>query len=208
MTGLLITLEGGEGSGKTTQIQLLEKAFKATGRKCLITREPGGSNEAEAIRQLLLAGSADKWHPVAETLLFQAARVEHVERVILPELAKGAIILCDRFLDSTIVYQGISKGLGADYIKQLHQLTLGTMEADMTFILDIDPKIGLERAKSRMGTETRFENMDIEFHQNVREGFLAIARAEPKRCYVVDANQKPELVHTSILHHLKLTLRL
>jgi dTMP kinase len=192
--GYFITFEGGEGSGKTTQIKRLYDAVVASGKKCIITREPGGSPAAEAIRKLLLTGAGDKWHPVAETLLFQAARVEHAEQVILPALARGEIVLCDRFLDSTIVYQGIGKKLGLEYIRLLHRMTLGTLAPDLTLLLDIDPVIGLKRAKGRQGHETRFENMDIAFHKNVREGFLALAKAEPERYAIIDATQDAEKV--------------
>ncbi len=198
MSGRFITLEGGEGSGKTTQIQLLHAVYKEAGHACVVTREPGGGAGADAIRQLLLTGVEDKWHKVSETLLFQAARVEHVEHVIKPALHRGDTVLCDRFLDSTIVYQGISKGLGADYVRALHQLTLGNVQPDVTLILDIDPAVGLTRAKARAGDETRFENMGTGFHSQVREGFLSLARIEPERCKVIDASQSAEEVHKAI----------
>jgi dTMP kinase len=168
MTGIFLTFEGGEGSGKTTQIQLLRDALVATGKQCLITREPGGSPGSEAIRNLLLTGAVDRWNPVAETLLFQAARIEHVERIIKPALARGNIVVSDRFLDSTIVYQGIAKGLGTEYIRQMYRLTLGNFMPDATIVLDVDPSIGLKRAASRQGDENRFEAMDKSFHQHVR----------------------------------------
>lgn len=202
MTGLFITFEGGEGSGKSTQIQLLHKYLAASGKKCLVTREPGGSTGSEAVRELLLTGSGDKWNPVAETLLFQAARVEHVERVIKPALQRGEVVLCDRFLDSTIIYQGLGKGLGTEYIRQLHQLTLGNFWPDFTLILDIDPKIGVGRAKRRAGKETRFENMDMKFHNSVRKGFLALAENNPARYIVINAARSVESVHKSIVDTL------
>ncbi len=204
MSGKFITFEGGEGSGKTTQIELLQKYFAGQGRNCIVTREPGGSVGGEAIRQLLLTGNADKWDKVSETLLFQAARIGHVERIIKPALARGEIVLCDRFLDSTIVYQGIGKGLGVEYIRQLHQLTLGNFAPDLTFILDIDPDTGIARAKSRTGQETRFENMDMEFHQKVRQGFLDLARADPGRYRVIDAGQAVNVVHDDISKALQI----
>ncbi len=198
MSGTFITFEGGEGSGKTTQINLLEKYLCDSGRKCLLTREPGGSAGGDAIRQLLLTGAADKWHPVSETLLFQAARVEHVETLIKPALARGEIVLCDRFLDSTLVYQGISKGLGMEYVRQLYRLTLGNFMPDFTIILDIDPQIGVSRAKRRSGNETRFEHMEMEFHRKVREGFLALAVVNPGRYIVINANQSLEEVSLAV----------
>jgi len=203
MTGLFITLEGGEGSGKSTQAKLLSEHFAAQGRKCILTREPGGCPQADAIRALLLTGSVDKWHPVAETLLFQAARVEHAERVITPALERGETVLCDRFLDSTIVYQGIGKGLGADYIRELHRLTLGALAPSLTLLLDIDPAIGLKRARNRAGEETRFEHMDMAFHQRVREGFLALAKAEPERFAVIDASRGVEEVRQTVLEAIE-----
>jgi dTMP kinase len=202
MSGLFITFEGGEGSGKTTQIKLLYDTFARAGKKCLLTREPGGSPCAEAIRNLLLTGAGDKWHPVSETLMFQAARVEHVERLLKPALARGETVLCDRFLDSTLVYQGLAKGLGLEYISRLHHFTLGNFGPHLTLILDIAPAVGLKRAKQRAGDETRFEGMDIAFHQKVREGFLAIAKLEPARCMVIDASGSAEDVHKAIVKAL------
>lgn len=202
MGAKFITFEGGEGSGKTTQIKMLAQYFAGLGRKYLVTREPGGSNGAEAIRQLLLTGSADKWNSISETLLFQAARVEHVENVIKPAIARSETVLCDRFLDSTIVYQGIAKGLGEEYIRQLHQLTIGNFMPDLTFILDIEPETGLKRAKARTGEELRFENMDIEFHRKVREGFMSLADSDKSRCIVVDAGHETEVIHKFITDYL------
>ena len=202
MKPLFITFEGGEGSGKTTQIKRLHQHLVAHGKICLLTREPGGSNGAEAIRAMVLTGSVDKWHPVAETLLFLAARVEHVEKVIKPALARAENVLCDRFLDSTLVYQGLGKGLGIEYIRRLSSLTLGNFAPDITFILDIDPEIGLERAMKRAGNETRFENMQLEFHMKVREGFLMLAKQNPARYKVVDATLSPDQVHQNIINTL------
>lgn len=197
-----ITFEGGEGSGKTTQIQMLEKHLTASGIKCLVTREPGGSPGAEAIRQLLLTGTGDKWNAVSETLLFQAARVEHVERIIKPALARGETVLCDRFLDSTIVYQGMAKALGVEFVRQLHQMTLGDFLPDVTVVLDIDPEIGLRRAKLRQGTETRFENMAMDFHRKIRAGFLELARLDTQRYLVVDASREVDVIYQDIANRL------
>lgn len=199
MVGCFIAFEGGEGSGKTTQIAMLQQALAAQGCNVIITREPGGCETAEAIRHLLLTGSSEKWDAVAETLLFQAARVEHVKRVIAPALSEGKIVLCDRFIDSTIVYQGMSKGLGAEFIQTLHRLTLGQMLPDMTFVLDISPEIGLKRAKARNDNENRFENMQLTFHHAVREGFLMLAKAEPQRFEVMNAEQSQAQLHQQIL---------
>lgn len=198
MSGKFITFEGGEGSGKTTQIALLQKYLAGTGKKCLVTREPGGSPGGEAIRELLLTGQSDKWSPISETLLFQAARVEHIGRIIKPALARGEVVLCDRFLDSTVVYQGMSKDLGVEFVRQIHQLTTHNFLPNFTFILDIEPSIGLTRAKARTGNETRFENMDMSFHESVRNGFLSLAKSDAKRYAVIDASQSADDVHESI----------
>ena len=198
MIGKFISFEGGEGSGKTTQIKLLHDYLVKSGKECLLTREPA----SDAIRQLLLTGNADKWHNVSETLLFQASRVEHVETLVKPALKAGKIVLCDRFLDSTIVYQGICKNMGVEYIRQLHQLTLGNFAPDITLILDIDAEIGLHRANSRSGDENRFENLGLEFHKKVRQGFLEIAKKDAGRCMVIDANGDAEEVHKKITANL------
>lgn len=202
-TGKFITFEGGEGSGKSTQIALLKTALEKAGITHITTREPGGEVGAEAIRTLLVAGDKHRWEPLTETLLFAAARVQHVERCIKPALAQGMLVLCDRFVDSTRVYQGIGKGISSEYINALHAMTLGNCEPDMTFILDVDPVIGLERAGKRTGNETRFESMDMEFHQQVRAGFLAIAREQAVRCHVVDATQDTEMIHANIWKIMK-----
>ncbi len=208
MSGKFITFEGGEGSSKSTQLKNVFNAIKSTNLRCVSTREPGGSPNAEAIRDLLVNGSADKWDPVAETLLFYAARLDHVTKIVKPALAEGNIVLSDRFADSTFVYQGIGKGLTEDYIHSLHQLTLGNFRPDLTFILDIDPAIGLKRALARSHAETRFESMNHEFHQMVRAGFLSIARREPERCVVIDANQSPEAITKEIITNINQRLNL
>lgn len=202
MQGRFITIEGGEGSGKSTQIALLKKTLEEKKVPHLITREPGGEEGAEAIRALLVTGDKNRWDALAETLLFYAARVQHVARLIQPALNEGKLVLCDRFADSTRVYQGIGKGISPAFIEALHALTLGNVAPDLTLILDIDPGVGLKRASARRGNETRFEGMDLQFHQQVRAGFLAIARAEPQRCHVIDASQPPEAVHAEILRKI------
>lgn len=197
--GLFITLEGGEGSGKTTQIAKLAEALDARDLPVVLTREPGGVEGAEAIRTLLVEGTTDKWGVMAETLLFMAARAEHLERFILPKLEEGAIILCDRFLDSTLVYQGIAKKLGVSYLQRLHAMCFGNFAPDLTLLFDIDPEVGLARAGARKGDETRFEGMALEFHQQVRRGFLDLAAADPGRCAVIDASQSPGEVHKAVI---------
>ncbi len=197
-SGCFITFEGGEGSGKSTQLNLLAQSFGTAEISCVATREPGGSPGAEDIRTLLVSGKPDAWDPVAETLLFYAARLDHVNRLIRPALAGGKVVLCDRFADSTQVYQGVGKGLPENYIRMLHRMTLGDFLPQLTLILDIDPVEGLKRAAARRGNETRFEGMDLEFHQRVRAGFLSIAKAEPGRCAVVPAGDIPA-VHAAIV---------
>lgn len=203
--GKFITFEGGEGCGKTTQIERLERALRQTGIAAERTREPGGTEGAEAIRALLLTGDPDRWDVLSETLLFYAARVQHVRARILPALEAGKMLLCDRFADSTRVYQGI-KGVPRAQIEQLHALALGALEPDVTLLLDIDPDIGLRRAASRSGDETRFERMDRTFHQRVRQEFLALASAAPQRFAVIDASGSPDEVHQEILRVVSMRL--
>ncbi len=207
MNSRFITFEGGEGSGKTTQILRLKAALEAKNIPHIITREPGGEVNAERIRELLVTGDKNAWDPLAETLLFYAARVQHVARVIKPALAAGKLVICDRFMDSTLVYQGIGKAMQPEFIQALHSLTLGNLKPDLTFILDIPPTEGLKRAGARKGNENRFEGMATEFHEQVRAGFLAIARNEEGRCVVVDALQSTDVIHLEILRKLGLSSR-
>lgn len=208
MTGAFITFEGGEGSGKSTQLALLKTALERANIAHINTREPGGTPSAERIRALLVSGEADAWHPISETLLFYAARTEHVQRLIKPALAEGKLVVCDRFADSTRVYQGVGKQVDGAFIDELHRLSLGSFAPYLTFILDIEPAKGLARAKSRQDTENRFEEMELSFHQRIREGFLAIAKAEPERCVVLDATQDPQTLHQGIVRHLQQKLQL
>ena len=197
--GRFISFEGGEGSGKSTQIKRLAEALQAKGMAVHLTREPGGESQAEEIRKLLVTGEAQRWDAMAETLLFLAARVQHTERVIKPALAAGSWVLSDRGLDSTRVYQGIAKGVGVETYDRLHALTLGTFMPDLTLLLDIAPETGLKRSLSRANTETRFEGMALEFHQNVRAGFLSLAQSEPRRIAVIDAGAPLEEVTAQVL---------
>ena len=200
---MFITLEGGEGSGKSTQLRLLTEALARAGAPHLCTREPGGTPEAESIRALLVEGEANQWDAYTETLLFMAARVDHVRKVILPALREGTLVICDRFMDSTFAYQGAGKGVEEDFLHLLHRFTLEDFRPDLTLILDIDPEEGLRRAQARRGYETRFEAMDMEFHHRVRAAFLTIARHEPQRCAVIDASAAQEAVHREIMEHLR-----
>lgn len=212
--GRFITLEGGEGAGKTTQIKLLADALKSAGRDVVVTREPGGAPAAEAIRALLVEGATDRWQPMAEALLNYAARLEHVEATIKPALAKGRWVLSDRFADSTVAYQGYGHDLGAETVKRLHRLVLGDFQPDLTLILDVPVADGLKRAAGRAdktsAREDRYERMDRAFHQRLRDGFLDIARRDPERCAVVDATKDAAAVHEWIctLVHNRLGVKL
>ncbi len=185
--GLFITLEGGEGCGKSTQAKRLGTHLDSQGHTVVLTREPGGSEGAEAIRALLVTGDPDRWDGVTEALLFFAARRDHVERTIKQALDEGKTVICDRFADTTMAYQGYGHDLGREFVEQLYVLTLGDFRPDLTLILDLPVDEGLKRASSRGGVEQRFEGMDVAFHHRLRDGFLDIAQQEPDRCFVIDA---------------------
>ncbi len=188
-----ITLEGGEGSGKSTQIKLLSDWLHSKGVEHLCTREPGGAPGAEEIRHLVLTGDVDRWTPLTEVLLYTAARSDHVERVIVPTIEAGKWVLCDRFADSSIAYQGAGRGVGVEKVRDLQRLVLGSLKPDLTLILDLPIEVGLERAMSREGgkaiKEDRIERMGKALHEQSRSVFLEIAEQEPDRCVVVDADQ-------------------
>ena len=196
--GIFITFEGGEGAGKSTQLRRLTDHLAASGREVVTTREPGGSEGAEAVRVLLVEGAADRWSPISETLLLYAARADHVERLIRPALKRGAIVVCDRFADSTRAYQGAAGGVSPDFIDALEREVLGETRPDLTLILDLPAERGLERAAGRGGAEARFESKGLAFHQRLRDGFLAVAKAEPERCVVIDADQDLDRVAAAI----------
>jgi dTMP kinase len=185
--GRFISFEGGEGAGKSTQLRRLAARLEAVGHTVTATREPGGSPGAESIRELVLNGAADRWSPTAETLLMYAARRDHLERVIRPALARGAWVVCDRFADSTRAYQGAAGGVEPVLITALETHVLEATRPDLTLIFDLPVEVGLARAQARAGSEMRFESKGLEFHQRLREAFLAIARDEPARCALVDA---------------------
>ncbi|WP_159350019.1 dTMP kinase [Roseomonas harenae] len=186
--GRFITLEGGEGAGKTTLSRALAGALAASGLPVLRTREPGGAPGAEAVRALILGGGS--WDPVAEAMLHFAARREHVARTIGPALDAGIWVVCDRFADSTLAYQGAGQGLSRDVWECLCGLTLGALRPDLTLLLDLPPERGMGRALSR-GDANRYERQSDAFHARVRDGFLAIAAQEPERCVVLDASRSP-----------------
>lgn len=196
--GRLITFEGGEGTGKSTQLRRLAARLEAAGREVVATREPGGSPGAETIRGLLVTGEADRWSAMTETLLMYAARRDHVERVIRPALARGAWVVCDRFADSTRAYQGAAGGVDPAFITALERHVLEDVRPDLTLVLDLPPEAGLARAADRAGAETRFESKGAAFHARLRAAFLEIARAEPGRCAVIDADGALEAVEARI----------
>ncbi|MBP6012019.1 MAG: dTMP kinase [Alphaproteobacteria bacterium] len=201
--GRFITFEGGEGTGKSTQVRLLAAHLTQSKADVVQTREPGGSPSAEEIRSLLVTGAADRWSPLAETLLFYAARVEHWRQVIEPALVRGAHVLCDRFSDSTMAYQSYAGGLDREMIARLHRLTMANAEPDLTLVLDLPVDEGLKRAAARRDDETRFERKGREFHERLRQGFLDIARGAPQRCVVIDAGQQVDRVHAAVVAAVK-----
>ncbi len=198
--GFFITFEGGDGSGKSTQISKLANRLSRAGFEVLSTREPGGSPGAEAIRNVLLSGAAEPFGPSMEAILFAAARSDHVEQVIRPAIEEGAIVLCDRFMDSSRVYQGTTPGVDKGFMSALERITVNGMYPDLTIILDIDPEEGLFRAAERRGDKgpDRFEKETLAIHERRRQAFLKIAADEPERCVVVDASQSTEDIAVEI----------
>jgi dTMP kinase len=192
--GRFITLEGGEGAGKSTLAKGLANALAERGAETVVTREPGGTPNAEALRALLVEGEPGRWSPLAETLLLYAAREDHVRNLIEPALERGAWVICDRFHDSTRAYQGAAGGLPASRIAEIHAVSLGEFKPDLTLIVDLDPAAGLARTRSRGEDPTRFERQPDAFHAALRRAFLDIARAEPERCGVLDGAQPPQAV--------------
>ena len=197
--GRFITLAGGEGGGKSTQCRRLLPWLKEQGIDALATREPGGSPGAERIRELLVTGSADRWTPLTEVLLHYAARQDHICAVIEPALAAGQWVVCDRFFDSTLAYQGYGHRVPLNFIETLRQqIVCDIYQPDITVILDLPAAEGLSRSHARDNTERRYESMPVEFHERLRRGFQEIAKREPKRCVVVDANQPIDEVQAAI----------
>ncbi|MCP8893421.1 dTMP kinase [Shinella daejeonensis] len=201
--GLFVTFEGGEGAGKSTQIRRLAAALRQRGFRVLETREPGGSKGAEAVRHVLLSGAAEPFGVRMEAILFAAARSDHVERVIRPALAEGVVVLCDRFLDSSRVYQGITGNLEPAFVETLERVAINGVAPDCTIVFDLPAIVGLERARRRadhQGEDTpdRFEREELETHEKRREAFLDIAMREPERCRVIDATKPEEQVAVEI----------
>ena len=198
MAGAFLSFEGIDGSGKSTQLRLLAAGLVAKGHTVLTTREPGGSPGAEEIRRLVLEGDPDRWSPETELLLFTAARRDHLEKTIRPAVARGEVVITDRFADSTRMYQGLTRGNLRAEVDALHALMIG-VEPDLTFLIDLPPEAGLARATARAGLEMRFEDMGVEVQRAARDGFLALAAANPTRFRVIDGNRAPDAVAADVL---------
>lgn len=199
--GVFITFEGGEGAGKSTQIARLANYLREKQREVVLTREPGGSPGAEAVRHVILSGAAEPFGASMEAILFAAARADHVDQVIRPAIERGAVVLCDRFIDSSRVYQGVTGGLEPSFMQALEKVAIGSTLPDLTIILDVDPEEGMSRAATRRGAAKidRFEKEALAVQRRRREAFLEIARAEPQRCIVIDGARKPEDIAADIL---------
>jgi dTMP kinase len=206
--GKFISFEGGEGSGKSTQIKKLAERLETAKLRAIVTREPGGSPGAEIIRHLLLSGMGKLLGPEAETLLFAAARDDHVRTVIQPALSRGLWVLCDRFSDSTRVYQGRLGRVSPDVLNAMQRVTIGDLKPDLTIILDIPVEVGLQRAAIRRGSNApdRFEAENIRFHQDLRDAYRQIAAEDPQRCALIDANADADTISarvwTAVRNHL------
>src|ERR1700722_7251045 len=182
-----ITFEGGEGSGKSTQIEILFQKILKAGIDVVSYREPGGTKGAEEIRELLVKGNRERWTPTTEALLMSAARADLVEKRIIPDLNNNTWVLCDRFTDSTIAYQGYGHGLGCDRIQELNHFTVEELKPDLTFIFQMNPEVGLKRVALRQGDENRYEKFDLNFHHRVAEGYAEILKNNPNRCVSINA---------------------
>ncbi|GGO61977.1 thymidylate kinase [Roseovarius pacificus] len=190
-SGYFVSFEGIDGSGKSTQARLLADHLRAMGRDVVLTREPGGSPGAEDIRKLVLEGDTDRWSPETELLLFTAARRDHLERTVNPALAAGQVVICDRFADSTRLYQGLARADLRGLVDQLHDLVIG-QDPDLTVLIDMDPKIGLSRALARGDGEDRFESFGGDMQRRLRQGFLELAREFSERFVTIDGNRPVE----------------
>jgi dTMP kinase len=201
--GLFISFEGGEGVGKSTQIELLKTSLTKKNINVLSTREPGGTKEGELIRKFLVSGEISSWDSYSESLLFNALRREHINKIINPSLFKGDIVLCDRFIDSTIVYQGVGGGINQTLLLSLHKNFCYDLYPDITFFLSLDPKIGLDRTLSRNNkTENRFENMGLSYHQKIQDGFKALSDKNNKRFFEINAELSVEKISNQIYDHV------
>jgi dTMP kinase len=200
--GKFITLEGGEGSGKSTQAKEICLFLQKRDIPSLVTREPGGSTGAELIRNLLVNGDVKRWDAITEALLLNAARRDHMVSVIWPELEKGTWVICDRFADSTLAYQGFGHGMPLETLEALYILIAGSFKPDLTFVFDLDVRQGLERAKARQGGADRYERMETAFHERLREGYLKLAIKDPDRYVKIDASLSPGDVTQAVLGEL------
>ncbi|MEL0185181.1 MAG: dTMP kinase [Hyphomicrobiales bacterium] len=198
--GFFITFEGGEGSGKTTQSELLYNNLKQKGLNVTRTREPGGTILAESIREILLKGEKDKMSSLTELYLFSAARRDHIDNVIAPSLKNNEIVICDRFIDSTTAYQGYAGNIDLNLINSINNFTIGSIIPNITYIFDIDPNIGLKRSINTTSEEIRFEEKDIGYHKKIRSGFLEIAKNNSDRCIVIDAEQELKKIEEFLLN--------
>lgn len=207
MRGNFISFEGGEGGGKSTQAARLAGFLRSKGLEVVETREPGGTKQGEELRDLLVQGDPERWAPLSELMMMTAARVEHVNRLIEPSLAAGKWVICDRFMDSSMVYQGIAGGLGLDMVAALQQQAVGACVPNATFLLDLREEAGLQRAEKRGGA-ARFEKKDADFHRNVRDGFLALAAEAPDRIVVIDAEDSFDAVWRQIEEEMKRRFKL
>jgi dTMP kinase len=199
--GKFVTFEGGEGAGKSTQVARLVAWLHGRGVTAIATREPGGSAGAEAIRELLVTGEPGRWDGLTEALLISAARRDHVQRLIEPQLRRGVWVVSDRFFDSTLAYQGFGQGVARTHIAALQRAAVGELVPDLTLILDLPVEQAHARARARSGGLSRFERMDRAFHERIRQGFIEIAQAEPKRCTIIDAAADMDNV-TQAVHRL------
>ena len=201
--GLFISFEGGEGFGKSTQIELLKTSLTKKNLNVLSTREPGGTKEGELIRKFLVSGEISSWDSYSESLLFNALRREHINKIINPSLFKGDIVLCDRFIDSTIVYQGVGGGINQTLLLSLHKNFCYDLYPDITFFLSLDPKVGIDRTLSRNNkTENRFENMGLSYHQKIQDGFKALSDKNNKRFFEINAELSVEKISNQIYDHV------
>jgi len=201
-SGQFITFEGGEGAGKTTQAKLLCEALEGAGVETVLTREPGGTFGAEAIRNLVLDGTSERWSGMTELLLMYAARLDHVEKLIKPALARGAWVVSDRFADSSLAYQGYARELGAERVRDVHEAVMDGFGPDLTILFDMDPIIAQKRVETRGEDLSRFDAESLDFHKTLRAAFLTIADANQDRIAVIEADEARQAVHTRILHAL------
>lgn len=206
MNGQFITFEGGEGAGKTTQAKMLADALEAMGVEVILTREPGGTFGAESIRKLVLEGTDDRWSGMTELLLMYAARIDHVEKLIKPALERGAWVVSDRFSDSSLAYQGYARGMGVDTVRSVHDVVMQGFNPDLTLVFDMDVYLSLKRVETRSieqdETLSRFDKAGQDFHIKIRDAFLDIAKTEPDRVKVIDADGSRSAVHARILNAL------